>query len=52
MLQSIRSLHRPAVSRHAAPWPTLAHRFARWLQRCWQAQCRRAERDDRFVPYY
>jgi hypothetical protein len=23
-----------------------------WLQRCWQSECRRAERPDRYVPYY
>ncbi|WP_372525237.1 hypothetical protein [Piscinibacter sp.] len=52
MLQSIRSLHRPVVAREAATRPTLTHRVARWLLRRWQAACRRAERADRFVPYY
>jgi hypothetical protein len=23
-----------------------------WLLRCWQSECRRAERPDRVVPYY
>jgi hypothetical protein len=52
MLQSIRSLHRPVVAREAATRSTLAHLAARWLLRRWQAACRRAERADRFVPYY
>ena len=29
----------------------LARRLAEWLVRCWQSQCRHAERPDRFVPY-
>jgi hypothetical protein len=52
MLQSIRSLHRPVVARVAATRPSPTHRVARWLLRHWQAACRRAERADRFAPYY
>ncbi len=35
------------ASRHAGKNP-----MAHWLLRCWQAACRRAERPDRFVPYF
>ncbi|HEY3048426.1 MAG TPA: hypothetical protein VGJ72_13340 [Polaromonas sp.] len=52
MLHSIHSLHRLVAARDVEPRPTLAHRFARWLLCCWQAECRRAERPHRIVPYY
>lgn len=52
MLKSIRLIHLPPVSHDALPRATLSHRFARWLLRRWQAECQRAERKDRFVPYY
>lgn len=32
--------------------PALSLRFASSLMRFWRAQCRCAERPDRFVPYY
>jgi hypothetical protein len=39
------------ASRPVDPQPARAHGLARWLLRWWQAECRRAERPDRFVPY-
>lgn len=49
------SLHLPrhhAIAGQGAPELTLAQRLTRWLLRCWHAECRWAERADRFVPYY
>lgn len=34
------------------PRRSLLQLIAFWLQRCWQSECRRAERPDRVVPYY
>jgi hypothetical protein len=31
--------------------PARTHWLARWLLRWWNAECRRAERPDRVVPY-
>ena len=42
----------PGVSQPQDSRGRVARRLARWLVRCWEAQCRRAERPRRFVPYY
>jgi hypothetical protein len=53
MLQKIpTAFFATAASRpESCRWP-LAGRLARWLLRCWESQCRHAERPDRFVPRY
>ena len=40
------------ASRSVDPQPARTRWLARWLLRWWLAECRRAERPDRFVPYY
>ena len=39
------------AARPVEPQPARTHWLARWLLRGWQAECRRAERPDRVVPY-
>jgi len=41
-----------AAPRPIEPQRAPTHWLARGLLRWWQAECRRAERPDRFVPYY
>jgi hypothetical protein len=36
----------------AEPWDAWRQGFARFMTRCWDNACRRAERPDRVVPYY
>ncbi len=52
MLPSIQPLPYPLVLPDAPPRPAPMRRLARWMLARWQDQCRRAERKDRFVPYY
>jgi len=42
----------PFTTAAVQPRRPLLQRIAIWLKRCWQSECRRAERSDRVVPYY
>jgi len=42
----------PFTTAAVQPRSPLLQRIAAWLQCRWQSECRRAERPDRFVPYY
>jgi hypothetical protein len=52
MYDPIPSQVSPFVQPALASRLSLAHRFALWMLRRWHAACRRAERNDRSVPYY
>lgn len=52
MSSSMHLPHRFVVPRRNSFGVTLGRRLTRWLLRCWENGCRRAERADRFVPYY
>lgn len=56
MMHSTHTHHHLNTVRHT-PSPTalvtlLSSWLLRWLLRCWQAQCRQAERPGRIVPRY
>lgn len=53
MLQKIPTAFFPTAASHPESGrPALTRRLARWLLRCWESQCRHAERPGRFVPRY
>ena len=52
MLKSTRSFAQLVAAQKLAPRTPLVPGLSGWLLRCWQVQCRRAERPDRIVPYY
>lgn len=50
-------MNHAATSLHMDPRPKAGaaawwHHVTRWLLRVWVAECIRAERKERFVPYY
>ncbi len=52
MLQKIpNTFPRTAASLPESGARPLARRLVPWLLRCWESQCRHAERPGRFVPY-
>lgn len=52
MLRSIHTTFRLNAARHTPAPIALMPLLQRWLLRCWQAQCRQAERPGRIVPRY
>lgn len=53
MLQKIPTAFFPPAAWHPQPRrQPLARRLGHWLLRCWESQCRHAERPERFVPRY
>ena len=52
MMHSTPTYHRLNAVRHTPSPTALVPWLSRLLLRCWQAQCRQAERPGRIVPRY
>ena len=52
MMHSTHTHHHLNTVRHTPSPAALVTLLSSWLLRCWQAQCRQAERPGRIVPRY